>query len=344
MAAINRDASQFLTLVAQQFDRRHFPDQDTLPVYKENGGLFSPPSQVDKLPSEVQVMVQSNAKNFAHWLQLTRFLDAPLEDEDAESRRKVAIEISAQNLLVRLNKPLGYVQSYSEQLLTQVFQDAFNRVENDVRHDDREEIITLSIRLQPALDKLPLTFRHLKYKTEFVVSRILNHLGAKIVLTYISYRVAQWAQPRIYALLSQTVIPRGVNFLINNAHIHVIYVVSGGVALVQFAYFHYWKASFTFFIAKCISGKIHPLVHRIVVIVEGVAFFPSRVIEWLVMSPFSLFTSSWSMHSSLAKSLDTSKDASRSAFLEVGGMKAHRAWMELMQEGMKANLVVAQTA
>jgi hypothetical protein len=344
VAAINRDASQFLTLVVQQFDRRHFPDQETLPVYKEEGALFSPPSPVDRLPPEIQVEIQGYAKNFAHWLQLTRFLDVPLKDEDAEINRKIAIEISAQNLLVRLNKPLGYFQSYSEQLLTHVFQDAFTRVENDARPDDREEIINLASGLQPALDNLPLTFRHLKYKVEFVVSRILNHLVAKIVLSYISYRAAQWAQPQIYALLSQTVVPRAVNFLINNAHIHVIYVVGGGVALVQFAYFYYWRASFTFYVAKYISGKIHPLVHRVVVVVEGVAFFPSRVISWLVMGPFSLFTSSWSMHSSLAKSLNASKDASRAAFLEAGGMKAHRAWMELMQEGMRANLVPAQLA
>ncbi|HEY5234997.1 MAG TPA: hypothetical protein VIJ14_02365 [Rhabdochlamydiaceae bacterium] len=339
---IHQDASRFLTLVALQFDRRHFPGAENVQVYKEVGAMFSPPDQRDRLPIEIQAMMQDNANNFAHWLQLTRFLYAPLENANDERRRQVAIEVSAKNLLQRLNKPIGYVQSYSEQLLTHVFQDAFTRVEGDARPDDREAIIKLSIRLQPALDNLPLTFRHLKYKVEFVVSAILNHIVAKIVLTYVSYRIAQWAQPRIYGLLSQTVIPRGVNFLINNANLQVIYVVSGAVALVQFAFFHYWKASFTFFIAKFVSGKIHPLVHRVVIVVEGFAFFPSRVVSWLLMSPFSILTTSWSMHNSLAVSLNTTKNASRAAFLEEGGMKAHRAWMELMQEGMRATLVPSQ--
>ena len=342
MSAINQDASRFLTLVAQQFDLRHFPDEESLPVYKEEGALFSPPSRMDLLPSEIQAKVQDNAKNFAHWLKLTRFLDAPLKDADAERVRKEAIEKSAQNLLVRLKKPIGYFQSYSEQLLTQVFQDAFTRVKGDNRPDDREVIITLSIKLQPALDNLPLTFRHLKYKVEFVVSGILNHLGTKIVLTYVSYRIAQWAQPRIYSLLSQTVVPHTVNYLINNANISVIHVVSGGVALVQFAYFHYWKAAITFYVAKYLSGRIHPLARRAVVVVEGFAFFPSRVINWLLMGPFRVLTTSWSMHNSLAKSLNA--DASRAEFLEKGGMKAHRAWMELMQEGIRANLDPAQSA
>ncbi len=343
MSAINHDASRFLTLVAQQFDLRHFPGEETLPVYKEEGALFSPPSQMDRLPSEIQAKVQDDAKNFAHWLTLTRFLDAPLKNADDERRRKEAIEVSAKNLLVRLKKPIGHFQSYSEQLLTQVFQDAFTRVKGDTRPDDRESIIRLSIKLQPALDNLPLTFRHLKYKVEFVVSRILNHLGTKIVLTYVSYRIAQWAQPRIYSLLSGTVVPRAVNYLINNANISVIHVVSGGVALVQFAYFYYWRAAFTFYVAKYISGRIHPLVHRVVVVVEGFAFSPSRVIKWLLMSPFSVLTTSWSMHNSLAKSLNATKDASKAEFLEKGGMMAHRVWMELMQEGMRANLVPAQS-
>lgn len=178
---------------------------------------------------------------------------------------------------------------------------------------------------------------------EFVVSEILNHMGAKIALTYVSYRIAQWAQPRIYNLLSQSFIPRTVNFLINNANISVIHVVSGGVALVQFAYFHYFKATITFYIAKYVSGKIHPLVHRVIVIVEDVAFFPGRVISWLVMGPISLLTSSWRMHKSLATNLNATKDARRDAWIQEGGIKAHRAWMELMQEGIKASLVPSQT-
>lgn len=339
MTAINQNASQFLTLVARQFDLRHFPHEETLPVYKENNLLFSPPSQMDLLPSETQTMIHDNAVSFGHWLRSTRFLEAPLENSVQEGRRKAAIEASAKNLLVRLNKPLGRFQSYSEQLLNQVFQDAFTRVILDKRPDVREQIINLSLRLQNALDDLPLTARHLKYKMEFVVSEILNNTLAKIALTYVSYRVGQWAQPRIFNLLSQTVIPRTVNYLINNANISVIRVVSGGVGLVQFAYFHYFKATITFYIAKFISGRIHPLVHRAVVIVEKIAFFPSRVISWLVMGSFSLLTNSWQMHNSLAASVNARKDGSRADFLEKGGIKAHRAWMELMQEGMQARLV-----
>ncbi len=343
MTAINQDASRFLTLVTQQFDLLHFPHKQTLPVYKEDGSLFSSPSSMDLLPKEVQTMVHDNADNFAHWLKSTRFLEAPLQDPILERERKGSIEASAKNLLLKLNKPLGHFQSYSEQLLTQVFQDAFIRRKGDIRSDDREDIINLADKVQPALDDLPYTYRRLKYKMEFVVSEILNHLGAKIVLTYVSYRVAQWAQPRIYALLSQTVIPRTVNYLINNANISVIHVVSGGVALLQFAYSHYFKASITFYIAKLVSEKIHPLVHRVVVIVEDVAFFPGRAISWLVMGPFSLLTTSWQMQKSLAVSLNASKDVSKADFIEKGGMKAHRAWMELMQEGMKANLVPNQS-
>ncbi len=342
MTAINHDASRFLTLVAQQFDRRHFPRVETLPVYKPSGVLFSPPSQMDKLPIEIQAMVHDQANNFAHWVQASRFLDAPSENPNDERRRKVAIEASAKNLLIKLNKPLGYIQPYSEQLLTHVFQDAFTRVDGDARPDDREAIIELAVKLQPALDNLPYTFRRLKYKVEFVVSGVLNHMGAKIVLAYVSYRVAQWAQPQIYSMLSQTVVPRAVNFLINNANLQVIYVVSGGVALVQFAYFHYWKATFAFIVAKCVSGKIHPLAHRVVVVVEGVAFFPGRAISWMMMSPFSLLTTSWQMHNSLAASLNASKEVSRIKNLEEGAINAHRAWMELMQEGIKANLVPQQ--
>jgi hypothetical protein len=343
MATINRTASQFLTLVARQFDSLHFLGEKTLPVFKEDGLLFSPPTQMDQLPQEVQTVVHDNAKNFAHWLKSTRFLEAPLEDPILERERKGSIEESAKNFLMRLNiVRLSHLQPYSEQLLTQVFQDGFNRVKHDLRPDDRETIIYLAGNLQPALDDLPYTYRHLKYKMEFVVSGILNHTGAKVVLTYVSYRIAQWAQPRIYNLLSQTVIPRTVNFLINNTNLSVIHVVSGGVALVQFAYFHYFKASITFYIAKYVSGKIHPLVHRAIVIVENVAFFPGRVISWLVMGPFSLLTSSWKMQKSLAANLDGTKDARKAAWIQEGGVKAHRAWMELMQEGMKARLVPSQ--
>lgn len=342
MVTINSTASQFLTLVVQQFDLLHFRGEETLPVFKEDGLLFSPPTQMDQLPKEVQTIVHDNTKNFAHWLKSTRFLEAPLQDFDLERERKGAIEESAKNLLLRLNKHLGHLQSYSEQLLTQVFQDAFNRVKHDIRPDDRLTIIDLANKLQPALDELPYTYRRLKYKVEFVVSAILNHAVGKIALTYVSYRIAEWAQPRIYNLLSQTFIPRTVNFLINNANLSVIHVVSGGVALVQFAYFHYFKASITFYIAKYFSGKIHPLVHRLVIIVESVAFFPSRVISWLVMGPFSLLTSSWRMQKSLAANLDATKDARNADWIQEGGIKAHRAWMELMQEGMKASLVPSQ--
>jgi hypothetical protein len=45
------------------------------------------------------------------------------------------------------------------------------------------------------------------------------------------------------------------------------------------------------------------------------------------------------MHSALAANLNANKDRTRAEFIEQGGMKAHRAWMELMQEGIKANLV-----
>jgi hypothetical protein len=342
MAAINRDASRFLTLVSEQFDRRYFAGIATLPVYKPGAALFSPPSQMAKLPIEIQAMVHNQAANFSHWVQASRFLDAPLRNANDERRRKLAIEQSAYNLLLRLGKPIGRIQFYSEQLLTHVFQDAFTRVDGDTRPDDREEIINLSIRLQPALDNLPLTFRRLKYKGEFVAAGILNHTGGKIALTYLTYRVAQWAQPQIFSLFSQTVIPKAVNFLINNCHVHVIYVVSGGVALVQFAYFHYWKATFTFYAAKIVSGSIHPLAHRVVVVVESVAFFPGRAIEWLMMGPISLLTNSWRIHSALAANLNANKDRTRAEFLEHGGMKAYRAWMELMQEGVKAHLVPNQ--
>ncbi|HEX4838913.1 MAG TPA: hypothetical protein VFU89_00545 [Rhabdochlamydiaceae bacterium] len=342
MATINHTASLFLTHVTTQFDLRHFPDQDTLPVLKETGLLFSPPTSMDTLPGEIQTVVHGKTTNFAHWLKSTRFLEPPLQDREQECRRKGAIEKSARELLEKLNKPVGHFQSYSEQLLTHVFQDAFNRVYNERRSDERENIIKLSIQLQPALDRLPMTLRHLKYKMEFVVSRALNHLSVKIVLSYAVYRVAQWAQPRIYNLLSQTLIPRGVNILINHAPISVIHVVSGGVALVQFTFFNYLIASIAFIVLKYFSGKIHPLVSRAVVIVENIAFFPSRVIRWLTLGPISVLTTSWSVQNSLAASLEANKDASKAAYLEAGGMKAYRAWMELMQEGMRATLIPAQ--
>ncbi|HEX2579162.1 MAG TPA: hypothetical protein VHK67_02010 [Rhabdochlamydiaceae bacterium] len=157
---------------------------------------------------------------------------------------------------------------------------------------------------------------------EFAVSRALNYLVVKIALNYVAYRVAIWVQPRIYTLLALTVIPRGVNFLINYAPIFVIHVASGGVALVQFAFFHYWRASIAFFAVKYISGRLHPLANRAVVIVEDIAFFPGRVVRWLTLGSIGIFTTSWSMQRSLAAGLDASKDATKTAYLKEGGHKS----------------------
>ena len=186
--------------------------------------------------------------------------------------------------------------------------------------------------------------RRTKYKVEFTVAKILNHTVAKIVLTFAAYKIAEWVQPRIYHLLSQTVIPRGVNYLINHAHLSVIRVVSDGVALVQFAYFYYWRATITFYAAKLVAGTIDTRLNRAVTVVENFAFFPSRVIKWLVMGPFSLLTSSWQMNTSIAESLASSTEKNKAKLLEEGGMKAYRTWMELMQCGIKADLIPKQPA
>lgn len=341
MAAINHNASLFLTAVARQFDKRHFPREETLLVFKENGNLFSEPTYMTELPIDVQTEIQDKANNFAHWLKLTNYLGAPLKDAEDERKRKIAIERSAKNLLERLYKPLGYVNSYSEQLLTCVFQDAFNRVKDDKRPDQRKDIIDLAVTVQPFLENLPYTFRRVKYKAEIVVAGILNHTGGKILLTYLSYRVGRWAQPQIYNLFSQTVIPRAVNYLINNTHITIIRVVSGAVALVQYAYYHYIKASITFYVAKCVTKKAPPL-QRVVIIVENFAFFPGRVIGWVMMGPIKLMTSSWKMQSSLAANLNANISKNEAKKLEEGAMIAHGVWMVLMQEGIKTTLISSQ--
>ena len=95
MSAINNDASRFLTLVARQFDLLHFPKAEPMPVIKEEGTLFTPPSLVDNLPTDVQAMVHDNTVNFAHGVKSTRFLEPPLEDAGKESVRKTAMEKSA---------------------------------------------------------------------------------------------------------------------------------------------------------------------------------------------------------------------------------------------------------
>lgn len=290
---------------------------------------------LDKLPKDIQSQIQVLAPNFSNWLVSSRFIEAPLVNPGLESVRKAAIELSAKELLVRLKQPLGYFKPYSEQLLTFVFQEAFNRAENDASIDRREVMIDLSTRVQPQLDNLPFTFRRTKYKVEAYVANFLSYFIVKAALAYLGYRVSGWVQTQIYHLLSQTVIPRGVNFLINHAHLHVIKVVSGGVALVQFAYSHYWRATAAFWGAKWISRAIHPRLHRAVTLVESFAFFPSKVITYLTRSSFSLFTSSWSMQSSLAANLNSMKDNSQAKYYEEGGMKAYRAWMELMQGGVQ---------
>ncbi len=339
MAAINQNASQFLRSVAQQFDQRHFPKAESFPDFVPEKNVSSSGLYTDLLTKDLQGMFSSKAENFSNWLSATLFLDSPLEDVGRESVRRAGIELSAKTMLMRLNQPLGYFRPYSEQLFAYVFQEAFNRAEGDTRLDRREHMIDLAAKIQPGLDNLPFTFRRVKYKVEYVVARVLNHTLCKIALTYLAYRVGQWIQPQVYHLLSQTVIPRGVNFLINHAHLSVIRVVSGGVALVQAAYFHYWKTTAAFFAIKWAAGKIHPLAKRAVTVVETFAFFPSKMISYLVMSPFSLFTSSWEMNSSLAASLNSSYEKSKTELYREGGLKACRAWMEMMQPGIQADLL-----
>ncbi len=196
-------------------------------------------------------------------------------------------------------------------------------------------MIDLSTRVQPQLDNLPFAFRRTKYKVEVYVTNFLSYFVVKAALAYLGYKVSGWAQSRIYHLLSQTVIPRGVNFLINHSHLHVVKVVSGGVALVQFAYSYYWRAAIGFFFAKLISQAIHPRLNQVVIVVESFAYFPSKVITYLTRSSFTLFTSSWSMQSSLAANLNAIKEGSRAKKYEEGGMIAYRAWMELMQGGVQ---------
>lgn len=334
MAVKPTDTSRFINLVAHQFDQRHFPDTTSimLPQNFKNTG----PSQqmyTDLLPKEIQSCTYSYAPNFSVWLNSTRFVAAPLANPGLESVRRAAIEMSAKNLLVRLNQPLGYIRPYSEQLLTFVFQEAFNRAANDARADTRSEIIDLAKSVQPQLDNLPFAFRRAKYKVEVYVTNFLSYFVVKAALAYLGYKVSGWAQSRIYHLLSQTVIPRGVNFLINHAHLHVIKVVSGGVALVQFTYSYYKTAAVIFWGAKWISKGIHPRLNQAVTVVESFAFFPSKVITYLTRSSFTLFTSSWSMQSSLAANLNAIKEGSRAEHYEKGGMIAYRAWMELMQGG-----------
>lgn len=336
MAVKPTDTSRFINLVAHQFDQRHFPNTNHIQLQgaKKDG----PPSNetpIEKLPKELQAQIYDQAPNFSNWINSTRFVETPLAHPGYESVRKAALELSAKNFLIRLKQPLGYIRPYSEQLLTFVFQEAFNRIENDRRADTREEMIDLSTRVQSQLDNLPFAFRRTKYKVEVYVTNFLSYFVVKAALAYLGYRVSGWVRSRIYHLLSQTVIPRGVNFLINHSHLHVIKVVSGGVALVQFAYSYYKTAAVIFWGAKWISKGIHPRLNQAVTVVESFAFFPSKVITYLTRSSFTLFTSSWSMQSSLAANLNAIKEGSRAEHYEKGGMIAYRAWMVLMQGGVQ---------
>jgi hypothetical protein len=336
MAVQPTDASRFINLVAQQFDQRYFPNTQHIPLRggKETGPS-SIPTPIEKLPKELQVEIYEKASNFSNWINTTRFVETPLAHAGLESVRRAAIELSAKNLLIGLHQPLGYIKPYSEQLLTFVFQEAFNRLENDRRADTREEMIKLARSVQPQLDSLPFAVRRTKYKVEAYVTDLLNYFVVQAALAYLGYRVSGWVQRRAYHLLSQTVIPRGVNFLINHAHLHVIRVVSGAVALVQFAYFYYKTATVIFWIAKLGSQSLHPRLYQAMTVVESFAFFPSKAITYLTRSSFKLFTSSWSMQSSLAANLNAMKEVSRAKYYEDGGMQAYQAWMILMQGGVQ---------
>lgn len=328
-------AGAFISLIAFQFDQRHFADTKIIPLPQDlKAGPVFKRTKLDRLPKELQANIQNQALNFSNWLVSSRFLESPLVNSGQESVRKAAIELSAKELLVRLNQPLGYFKPYSEQLLTYVFQEAFNRAQNDTRADERERIIEQVSDLQSQLDKLPLTFRRAKYKTEAFFAHWLNSFWVQVVLVYGAYKVYQSFQPRIYHYLSQTVIPRGVNYLINHAHISVITVVSGGVALAQCAYKHYWKTTVAFFAVKWVTSGI-PYIGRTVRAVETCAFFPGKIMGYFFLSPFRLFMSSWSMQSSLAASVSSMKDRTKAQLLEQGGMNAYRVWMQLMQGGVQ---------
>jgi cell division protein FtsB len=329
-------AGAFISMVALQFDQRHFAD--TSPVALKGDFLKnSEPRQagiIDMQPKDMQILFCNSADNFSNWLKITRYYESPLADLQREGVRQAAIEASAKELLVRLNQPLRYIKPYSEQLLTYVFQEAFNRAQNDTRADERERIIEQASDLQSQLDKLPLTFRRAKYKVEAFFAYWLNSFWVQVVLVYGAYKAYQSFQPRIYHYLSQTVIPRGVNYLINHAHISVITVVSGGVALAQCAYKHYWKTTAAFFAVKWVTSGI-PYIDRTVRAVETCAFFPGKIMGYFFLSPFRLFMSSWSMQSSLTASVSSMKDRSKAQLLEQGGMNAYRVWMQLMQGGVQ---------
>lgn len=335
MATLDPRAGAFIRLVALQFDERHFAATNPVALAGDlKHTSHSAQAYMDCLPKDIQAKTAAYASNFSDWVRATRFLEAPLADSGQESVRKAVIELSAKELLVRLNQPLGYFKPYSEQLLTYVFQEAFNRAQNDTREDVRERIIQQVNDLQSQLDKLPLTFRRAKYKVEALFSHYLNQFWVKAILVYSIYKAWRWVEPKIYDLASQTVIPRAANFLINHAHVSVIKGVSGVVALVQFAYFHYWKATITFYAAKWITSRI-PLVNRTVRVIETVAFFPGKIMGYLFMSPFWLFTSSWQMQSSLAASVNSMKDRTKAQLLKQGGINAYRVWMQLMQGGVQ---------
>ncbi|MBS0648688.1 MAG: hypothetical protein JSS10_05635 [Verrucomicrobia bacterium] len=336
MATLNPTrAGDFISLISLQFDQRHFAASNPVAL---KGNLKhttqSKPAYMDLLPTDIQGKVASYASNFSDWIRATRFLETPLANPGQESVRKAAIELSAKELLVRLNQPLGYFKPYSEQLLTYVFQEAFNRAQPDTRVDEREKIINQVSDVQSQLDKLPLTFRRAKYKTEAFFARWLDNFWVKVLLAYSTYKAYQLFQPKIYHFLSQTVIPRGVNYLINHAHISVIKVVSGGVALAQCAYQHYWKTTMVFFAAKWVTSGV-PRVNQALRVVETFAFFPAKVMDYFFMSSFSLLTSSWRVQSSVAASINKMTERDRAAHLEKGGIEAYRVWMQLMQGGVQ---------
>jgi hypothetical protein len=332
VAAINTSASRFLTLVAHQFDQRHNPQITTLPAVSERPKEgHAKPLPTDGLPKDLQAVICSAVPGFTSWLNASHFLAAPLTDNMLEWRRKAAIELSAKELLVRYQQPLGYVQPYSEQLLIYVFQEAFNRTPGDTREDKRNDIIAYAKETQSYLNGLPLTWCHIRYTVGNVAIAILDNMPAKIALTYLSYHVGKWVQPRLYRLLGQTVIPKGVNLLINHSHIYVIKVVSGGLALIQYAYYHSIKASIGFWATKMVTQNINPRFAQIVTVVETVAFLPSKIIDYLMMSPLRIMTSSWKIQASLAGSFKNAKEPAKAQALEEGAKLAHRAWMELMQ-------------
>lgn len=349
--AIYADAARFVNLVARQADARLYPETLNPKVLDVlNSAEYAETSYLDVLPKDIQQKVfidffcSNSGVTISNWLACTRILEPPLADAGGESVRRAPIETSARQRLEELKQVVDPSKPAVDQLLSFIFQQAFTRAPEDKRQDERELMIDQAKKLTPKLSTtLPFEFWRLRYRVESLASAVLDNFFVKIGLIYLTYRMGRWAQPRIAFHLSQTVIPHGMKLLINHAPLPAIRIISKGVQFVQWTTQNYWKASIGFMVTTSISARYFPAwAHRAVVVVERIAFLPTKVAGYLFMGPLWMFWYAWSAQTGLTKNVRSINDGSKARYFETGGIQAYRVWIDIMKNGARAGFFPSQ--